>query len=95
MNMNYSTALWISGVLGTVSIVTITVYFILDANEMMISFLYKNIELILTLTMPPVIFLLAAILMAKNKQEERITRQTIKRAGALISALLLYKVMTG
>lgn len=93
--MNYSTALWISGVLGTVSIVTITVYFILDANEMMISFLYKNIELILTLTMPPVIFLLAAILMAKNKQEERITRQTIKRAGALISALLLYKVMTG
>lgn len=95
MNMNYSTALWISGVLGTISIVTITVYFILDANEMMISFLYKNIELILTLTMPPVIFLLAAILMAKNKQEERITRQAIKRAVALISALLLYKVMTG
>lgn len=93
--MNYSTALWISGVLGTISIVTITVYFILDANEMMISFLYKNIELILTLTMPPVIFLLAAILMAKNKQEERITRQAIKRAVALISALLLYKVMTG
>ncbi|WP_405099318.1 hypothetical protein [Oceanobacillus sp. FSL H7-0719] len=93
--MNYSTALWISGVLGTISIVTITVYFILDANEIMISFLYKNIELILTLTMPPVIFLLAAILMAKNKQEERSTRQAIKRAVALISALLLYKIMTG
>ena len=95
INMKFSTAIWISGILGSISIVAIATYFILDAKNMMFPFLLLIIKPLLTITMVPVIILLAAMLMASSKQEKQITRQSFKRAGMLLGALLLYKVFTG
>lgn len=53
------------------------------------------------ITMPPVIILLAAMLMANNEKEKdidtekRISVKNFKRALVLIAGLLSYKLFTG
>lgn len=93
--MEFSTAKWTATILGFIAVVSITTYFILDEKDLMIPALSASIFPIMTLTMVPVIFLLGAILMARSKKEERITKKSVQRALVLIACLVLYKVTTG
>lgn len=93
--MNYSAAKWLVIILGSASILAIFTYFYLDENDMMTPWLSTMIVPFLTITMLPVVFLLAAMLFANNKQEKQISKQTFKRAGILIATLLFFKFLTG
>lgn len=101
--MKYSTAKWIVISLGSTAIIAITTYFYLDEKDMKPPFLDKLIEPLLTITMPPVVLLLAAMLAANNEhdknkdkdKEKRISGKNFKRALILIGALLSYKIFTG
>ena len=93
--MKVSTATRISIILGSAAILAISTYFYLDEKDMMIPVLEVIIFPFMTITMVPVIILLAAILVATNKQEKEISGKTFKRALVIIGALLSYKIFTG
>ena len=93
--MKVSTAKRISIILGSAAILGISTYFYLDEKDMMIPVLEVIIFPFLTITMVPVIILLAAILVANNKQEKEISGKTLKRALVIIGALVSYKIFTG
>ena len=93
--MKVSTATRISIILGSAAILAISTYFYLDEKDMMIPVLEVIIFPFMTITMVPVIILLAAILVATNKQEKEISGKTFKRALVIIGALVSYKIFTG
>ncbi len=93
--MKISTAKWIVIILGSASVLAISTYFFLDEKDMMVPFLSTIIQPFILIVMPPVIFLLAAMLLAINKKETKISRTSFKRAINLIIALLFYKLLTG
>ncbi|MDI2587239.1 hypothetical protein OR571_09015 [Psychrobacillus sp. NEAU-3TGS] len=66
---------------------------------MMVPFLSATIKPFLMITMPPVIILLAAMLMANKDKDKtkdnRISGKHFKRALVLLGALLSYKIFSG
>lgn len=93
--MKISTAKWVVIMLGSASILSISTYFFLDEKNITIPFLSTIIQPFILIVMPPVIFLLAAMLFAFNKKERRISRKSFQSAISLIVILLLYKLFTG
>ncbi|MCG7336479.1 hypothetical protein MHZ95_14510 [Sporosarcina sp. ACRSM] len=95
--MKFSTAKKIAILLGSAAILAISTYFFLDAKDMMIPALAIVIKPFMMVTLIPLVLLLAAMLMADNKEdkeEKRITGNVLKRAAVLLAAVLCYKLIT-
>lgn len=93
--MKFSIAKWIALILGSTATVAISTYFYLDAKDMMIPALAIIIKPFMIITLSPLVLLLAARLMAYNKEDKRISGKIVIRAMVLLAALLSYKLFTG
>ena len=93
--MEFSTAKWTAGILGLISVITITVYFVLEEKDIIIPAFSASFMTIVNVTLIPTVFLLGAMMMAEAKKEEKITGKSIQRALVLIAGLLIFRLMTG
>ncbi|MEK5071565.1 hypothetical protein [Sporosarcina sp. FSL K6-1508] len=93
--MEFSTAKWIASILGLLSVITITVYFVLEEKEIMIPAFSASFMTIVTITLLPAVFLLGAMMMAEAKKEDKISGKSLQRALVLIVGLLIFRLLTG
>ena len=91
--MKFSTANWLTIILAVIAAVSISIYFYLDANDMMFPLLAVIIKPLMIVTLLLTTVLLLANIMASKRKEERITRHHFLKAFVIILCLFMFRLI--